>query len=240
MFKRVIVLFVCFTIMGCQPVKEATTNIDQKSRQQNTSQKILIAYFSWADNTMIDNEEDSIRSALEHYDSIGDSGQYVDASSTASLLQPGNVSRIAKWIQEDIGGNLFSIQVQEEYPGLYDPCLERASQEKAENARPQLKAYVNNMDEYDTVFIGYPNWWYSVPMPVLTFIEEHDLSNKNVILFCSHGTGGLARSVDDIQEVLPDTVYLEENVIGIYRDDILNAKDDIDQWLQDLGYKIGE
>ena len=106
----------------------------------------------------------------------------------------GNVQELAGWVQEETGGDLFSIQVTDPYPSDWDACLERANEERGEDARPELTSSVENLDAYDTVFLGYPNWWYGVPMALLTFLEENDLSGKQVYLFCSHGTGGLADS----------------------------------------------
>lgn len=73
-------------------------------------------------------------------------------------------------------------------------------------------------------------------MPVLTFIDEHDLAVKKIVLFCSHGTGGLASSVQDITAELPDDCEIEENVIGVYRDDIPGAQAEIQEWLGEIGY----
>lgn len=237
MLKKIVIMVLLISmISGCTSSQKTSNQNKTEENTVHTEGKILIAYFSWADNTIVEDEEGSINSALEHYESVGDHGDYVDAVSSASILQPGNVSQMAGWIQASIGGDLFTIQVTDPYPSDYDECLERAADEKSENARPELESEVENIEDYSTVFIGYPNWWYSVPMPVLTFIEENDLSDKKVVLFCSHGTGGLARSVEDIQHELPDSVYLEENVIGIYRDDINDSQDEIEEWLNEIGY----
>lgn len=83
---------------------------------QDSSQKILIAYFSWADNTVVTDEEASIESVLRHYESVGDSSEYTDAVSSASVVQPGNVAAMAGWIQNRLGGDLFPILVREPYP----------------------------------------------------------------------------------------------------------------------------
>lgn len=181
--------------------------------------KILIAYFSWGENTIVTNPADID----------------VDAVTSASVLLPGNVTKMANWIQEETGGDLFSIKVKEPYSSNYDECLGRAADEKAENLRPEL---INQIDisKYDTIFIGYPNWWYTAPMAIFSFIENNNLEGKKVVLFCSHGTGGLARSVRDIREALPDNIILEENVIGIYRNDIPDGKKRIDNWLKEIGY----
>lgn len=182
--------------------------------------KILITYFTWAENTIVTNP-----SQID-----------VDAVTSASVLLPGNVAKMANWIQEEVGGELFSIKVKEPYSSNYDECLDRASEEKADSARPELETQVEDISKYDTIFIGYPNWWYTAPMAIFSFIENNDLSGKKIILFCSHGTGGLARSVRDIREVLPKDVKLETNVIGIYRDDIPEGQERIKNWLNEIGY----
>lgn len=182
--------------------------------------KILIAYFTWAENTIVTNP-----SQID-----------VDAVTSASVLLPGNVAKMANWIQEEVGGELFSIKVKEPYSSNYDECLDRASEEKADSARPELETQVEDISKYDTIFIGYPNWWYTAPMAIFSFIENNDLSGKKIILFYSHGTGGLARSVRDIREALPKDVKLETDVIGIYRDDIPEGQERIKNWLNEIGY----
>lgn len=208
--------------------------------KQNGS-SILIAYFTWADNTIVEDKEAAIQSALSHYDSIGDSENYegVDATTSASVLPPGNTAQMAEWIQQRVGGDLFSIVAAEPYSSDYDECLDRAADEKAENARPELVNHIDNIDDYDVIFLGFPNWWYTAPMAVFSFIEEYDLSNKTVIPFCAHGTGGLAGSVRDIAAALPDSVEILEP-IGIYRADISSAEKAISEWLDSLGFSPAE
>jgi flavodoxin len=142
---------------------------------------------------------------------------------------------MAQWIQQETGGDLFSIKVTEPYSSNYNRCLDRASEEKARNARPALTGYVEDMDAYDVIFLGYPNWWYTVPMALFSFIEGHNLSGKAVILFCAHGTGGLARSVQDITAALPNSTVVR-NVLGVYRNDMPSAQARVKRWLAELGY----
>lgn len=193
------------------------TEADDRTDEQQVSEhnKILIAYFTWAEN-------------------VADTSA-IDATTSASILPPGNVAQMAAWIQQEVGGELFSIRVEEPYPADYDACLDRAADEKAENARPKLAEKVSDLSEYDVVFLGYPNWWYSAPMAVFSFLEENDLSGKSIVLFCSHGTGGLASSVKDISAVLPDS-QIESNVLGVYREDIPQSQETIQNWLEEIGY----
>lgn len=174
--------------------------------------KTLVAYFSWADNAVQDN---------------------IDAMTSASVKTPGNVAQLVDWIAEETDGDLFSIQVSESYPADWDGCLARANEEKADNIHPELVQSLDNMEDYDTVFLGYPNWWYSCPMAIHSFLDTHDLGGKQVYLFCSHGTGGLANSVNDIAEDIPEAV-LSEDVFHVYEDDTALAKEDIISWVKGL------
>ena len=197
-----------------QQPEEPASSTEQPSNAQESG--VLVAYFSWADNAVIDGE--------------------VDAVASPSVTALGNVQQLAQWVSERTGGDLFSIQVTEPYSSDWDACLERANQERAEDARPELTASVEQLERYDTVFLGYPNWWYGVPMALLSFLEENDLSDKQVYLFCSHGTGGLASSVEQIDEALPDSTALSENIFDVYEEDAASSQQDILAWLEELGY----
>ena len=94
---------------------------------------------------------------------------------------------------------------------------------------------VENLENYDTVFLGYPNWWYGVPMPLLTFLEQNDLSGKQVYLFCSHGTGGLASSVELITEAAPEA-EMSEDIFDCYEEDASSSQTDIQNWIAGLGF----
>ncbi|NCB92565.1 MAG: flavodoxin [Clostridia bacterium] len=200
--------------------EEAANDEDQPVELETGSDtgNTLIAYFTWADNTYVENSEEVD----------------VDATTSASVLQPGNVGLIASWIQEETGADLFSIQVEDLYSSDYDECLDRASEENAQDARPALATHVENMDQYDTIYLGYPNWWYATPMAVLSFIDEYNFEGKQIILFCSHGTGGLAGSVDAITEELPENCSISDNVLGVYRLDVADSKDRVLNWLEEV------
>ena len=179
---------------------------------------VLIAYFSWAENAVLEGD--------------------VDAVTSPSVLAPGNVQQLAGWVQEETSGDLFSIQVTDPYPSDWDACLERANQERGDDARPALVRRVENLDQYDVVFLGYPNWWYGVPMALLTFLEENDLSGKQVYLFCSHGTGGLARSVEILTAAAPEAQF-SDNVFDCYEEDAASSQEEIQSWVAELGLTTG-
>lgn len=221
--------------------KDSIQDIDVSVAVDSEKENILITYFSWADNTIVEDEDAAVQSALSHYKSIGDSSAYsgTDAVSSASVVSPGNTAQVASYIQQYLGGDLFPIVVQDLYPDNYDKCLDRAAEEKAKKVRPELKNSLDNMDDYNIIFLGFPNWWASAPMAVFSFIEQYDLSGKTIIPFCCHGTSGIAGSVNDIAADLPATANIL-NPLGIYRADINNAQSKVKDWLSGLGFKQKE
>lgn len=197
---------------------EQSNSESETPAKPNAENKILIAYFTWADNTKVEDP----------------SSVDVDASTSASVLAPGNAAKIASWIEARTGGDLFSIIVDEPYSSDYDECLDRAADEKAANARPKLVSHVENMEQYATVFLGFPNWWYTVPMAIHSFLEEYDFSGKTIVPFVTHGTGGLASTIQDIKADLPNSEVLEP--IGVYRPEVDSSKPDVEAWLDSLGF----
>lgn len=232
--RKWIAVFLALSMLIC--ISSCSTG-ESETLRNNEQRNILIAYFTWADNATVDDEKAALQSALSHYESVGDAGSYTqgDAMTSASVLPPGNTAKMAEWIQQRIGGDLFSIMVTEPYSGNYDECLDRAADEKAVNDRPELANHIDNIEDYDVIFLGYPNWWYTAPMAVFSFIEEYDLSDKTIIPFCAHGTGGIAGSVKDVTAALPDSVEILEP-IGVYRSDINEAQPIINEWLDKLGF----
>lgn len=200
---------------------ETTPEEEQMEQPQHSDDagdsNILIAYFTWADNTVVE-----------------DPGSVdADATTSASVLAPGNAAKLASWIQQEVGGDLHSIVVEEPYSSDYDECLDRAADEKAENARPALASHVDNMEDYDIVFLGFPNWWYTLPMPVLTFVEEYEWSGKTVVPFVTHGTGGLSSTIRDLTAALPEDVTILES-IGVYRPEVDDSQSAVQEWIDNL------
>ena len=225
----------CGSETGQAPASEPASPSDAASQPETTqspatvpantsevdSPRILIAYFTWADNTVVEDP-----SAVD-----------VDASTSASVLAPGNAAKIASWIQQEVGGDLFSIVVTEPYSSDYDECLDRAADEKADDARPALSTHVSNMEDYDIVFLGFPNWWYTLPMPVLSFVEEYDFSGKTIVPFCTHGTGGLASTIQDLTAALPEDVTILD-AIGVYRPEVDSSRPAVEEWIKELDLDI--
>lgn len=121
-------------------------------------------------------------------------------------LEKGNTQVIAEFIQEATGGDLFEIDTVEQYPIDYYECTDVAKRELQENARPELIASVENMDDYDTVFLGYPNWWGTCPMAVFTFLDSYDFSGKHIIPFCTNEGSGMGGSERHLKKEYPNAI----------------------------------
>lgn len=213
----ILVIFLLLLITGCSSNNE--NNIISPEIDLN-EEKILIAYFTWADNTIVENPDEID----------------VDVSTSASVLAPGNAEIVAQFIKNQVGGDMFSIKVSEPYSSDYDECLDRASEEKAHNARPTLTFSVNNMDEYDIIFLGFPNWWYTVPMAIYSFLDSYNFGGKTIVPFCVHGTGGLASTIRDIQNYIEDDVTLITNAFHVYRPDTKGCEPEVKNWLTSIGF----
>jgi len=151
----------------------------------------------------------------------------------AYFSHTGNTRVIANQIHEKVGGDIFEIVTVNPYPTDHDAVVDQAKQEQEDNYRPELATKVENMDSYDVVFIGYPNWWGTMPMPVFTFLEEYDFSGKTIIPFCTHEGSGLGRSVEDITKLCPQSTILDG--LAIRGSSVETAQDDVSEWLREIG-----
>lgn len=179
------------------------------SEEEVIGDKTLIAYFSLID--------------------IVPEGADASAHATPSI---GNTESAAMEIQEQVGGDLFAIQTVQTYPVSHSECSAIAEEEMRSDARPELSTHVENMDEYDTIYIGYPIWWYIEPMAIRTFLEEYDLSGKTIIPFCTTMGAGVEESVENITSLVPDATVLEGLTLRTGREDF---SEEISTWLADLG-----
>ena len=116
----------------------------------------------------------------------------------------GNTHGIAAEIASQTGADLFEITCVEPYSTDYNTVLEQAQRDQNEQARPELASHVEYMEQYDTILLGYPNWWASIPMPVASFLEEYNLTGKTIVPFCSHGGGRFGQSLTTIAKLAPD------------------------------------
>lgn len=151
----------------------------------------------------------------------------------AYFSHSGNTSEIANQIHKSIESNIFEIQSVSPYPSEYNEVVEQAKQELQSGYFPELKTEVEGMESYEVVFIGYPNWWGTIPRPIAAFLSKYDFSGKIIVPFCTHGGSGLARSVTDITKLCPQSTILEG--LAVLSRDVKNAQNEISNWLLELG-----
>ena len=147
----------------------------------------------------------------------------------------GNTEYVAKIIKESTGADIFEIEAKEPYPTNHEELVEIAKAEQAEGARPALKYEVINLDDYDTVFVGYPTWWGDMPMIVYTFLESHDLAGKTVVPFNTHGGSGFADTIESIKKIQVNANVIEEG-FSVSRDDAESCKEAVVNWLKESGF----
>lgn len=210
-----------------QPAEESTeTETEQstegtaeaESSEAGAQSSLLVAYFSYAENAALPDD--------------------VDASASASI-QPwngaltGNTGVVADMIAQATGADLFSIRTVEQYPDTYDATIDQGQQEQSDGARPELATHLENLDSYDTIFLGFPNWWGDMPMAVYTFLDEVDLSGKTVIPFVTSGGSGFSNTISTIQQMEPQATLQEGLSIGA--SSATGAQQQVESWLSELG-----
>ena len=163
-----------------------------------------------------------------------------DASSGASRILSGgkvvgNTQYVAAVIGEAAGSDLFEIRTVRTYPGSHKALIDAAKAEIDDNARPKLATHIERLDDYDVVFVGFPNWWYDMPMALYTFFDEYDFSGKTLIPFCTHGGSRFSGAIETIRRLEPGADVLDGYAVA--RDRAADAKDGICRWLEKIGMK---
>ena len=151
-------------------------------------------------------------------------------------LPVGNTEVAADMIRKLTGGDAFRIHTMKDYPADYNETTAVAKEELRQNARPTLSGHVEAMGDYGLIFLGYPNWWGTMPMAVFTFLEEYDFSGKTIMPFCTHEGSGLGRSESDIRKTCPSATVLTG--LSIKGGNVQRAENDISTWLRRSGVTI--
>lgn len=155
------------------------------------------------------------------------------------VIEEGNTARMGKIIAEQMNADIFELVPVVPYSNVYDEVLDQATEEQRTNARPEYEGEIENWDQYDTVFIGFPIWWGEIPNIVYTFMDSYDFSGKTVIPFNTHEGSGQARSQRDMTEYLPKgNVQKGLAVRGSKaQNDAEGTAADVAAWLKELGLK---
>ena len=191
-----------------------TSNTSDTAALPSLDGNILIAYFSVPETDGTDTVAGASRVVVD--------GEVL-----------GNNQYIAQLIQQEAGGDLFRIETVQEYPGTHDELLDFAYTELSENARLELASHIEHLDDYDVIFLGYPNWNADLPMPLYTFLEEYDFSGKTIIPFTAHGGSGFSGTIQTIQELQPEATVIEDG-LEISRNSVPDAQSDVADWVAGL------
>lgn len=160
----------------------------------------------------------------------------VDASSGASRVVAnrklyGNTEYIAHIISEATGGELFALKTEQAYPGKHNELVNAAKKEQSAGTHPKLATHIKNLKDYDVIFVGYPNWWYDMPMPLYTFFEEYNFSGKTIIPFCTHGGSRFSQSVQTIVGLEKDATVVKGPSVS--SSSVPQARQQVISWLQE-------
>lgn len=158
-------------------------------------------------------------------------GQNYVSGSIKELIV-GNTEVVAKMVSELTHGELFQIDSVKKYPLDYHEATDVAQKELREKARPELTEKLSNIEEYDIIILGYPNWWGTMPMAVYTFLESYDFSNKTIIPFCTHEGSGLGHSEKDIEKLCPNSKILKG--LAIHGTNAAQAEKELLKWLKEI------
>lgn len=212
--KKIILLLILSLIVVGLGISEVTAVSDAETQandilnKNNTDSKILVVYFSRTG---------------ENYN-VGN-------------VEVGNTAIVASYIKDYLKADSFEIIPVNKYPDKYQECLNQATKEKNENARPEIQNKITNFDQYDTIFVGYPIWWGDLPMIMHTFFESYDFNGKKVIPFNTHEGSGDAGTYSTVQKDLPKANVTTD---GLALDGKTARSDDGKQktidWLKGLGY----
>ena len=157
---------------------------------------------------------------------------------SVGTIEKGNTHIVADMIAEQTGGDIFEISTVTPYPDDYDACTEVAKQEQNDNARPELAAFVENIEDYDIIFLGYPIWWSDMPMAVYTFLESYDFAGKTIVPFCTHEGSGLSSTEESIAAACPDAEILDGLSIrgSVAQNSQEEAAEAVAEWLRQMEF----
>ena len=145
----------------------------------------------------------------------------------------GNTENVAKSIQSQTDSDIFEIVPATPYSDDYDAVVDLAQAEQSEDARPAIADSIENIADYDVIYVGYPNWWGDMPMILYTFFDSYDFSGKTVAPFCTSGGSGLSDTVNAIKELEPNAAVTEGLHIGSSASS--NPDDAVSEWLSEIG-----
>lgn len=210
MNKKVIILIIALIIVAVTGISIYTLSKDDDNTTTANQQ---------SDNTSVENNESDL-----------EAGNVL----IVYFSQTGNTETVANIIHDNVGGDIVKLETTEAYPSDYDELVDYAQQEQQEDAGPELSTVIENIEQYDTIFLGYPNWWGDMPMAIYTFLDTYDLSGKTIAPFITHGGSELSGTPENIQEEELNASVTEG--LAIDGDEASDSSEDVVEWLNSLGF----
>lgn len=150
---------------------------------------------------------------------------------TVKNLLVGNTELLAAILQKLTDADSFRIEPQEDYAADYYRCIDEARQDLQKHRCPALKELPKHLSEYDVIYLGYPNYWGTMPMPVASFLRQSDLAGKRIKPFCTHEGGGMGKSEQDIKKLCPNSIV--KKGLAIRGANVKDAKAQISAWIDE-------
>ncbi len=226
-----LILTMIFMLVACgsedsDNTGDETAQTSGKTDAEPTAQPTERDESETADSEAADAKEDSSEMEIS---AGSEDGEIL----VAYFSKTGNTETIANMIADITGGDLFKVETVNPYPESYNETVDIAKEEQDSDARPELSTHVEDMSQYDVIYLGFPNWWGTMPMAMFTFLEEYDFTGKTIVPFCTHGGSALGSSEADIAELVPDAELREGLAVSGSR--VGGAQEEVEEWISGLG-----
>lgn len=222
-----------FALAACGNTNSTSDTDSEKQNSvsqntQNTSEANVTTTEKQASN---DSQEDS---------SAGDrTGDDTGKILVVYFSWSGHLDSMAHWVADETGGDLYRVTAKEPYPENYNDTADRAKQEQDDGVRPEIVVDIapEQMSDYDTIFFGFPVWWYDLPMPMWTFLESYDFSGKTIIPFFSHeGSSNGANALPTVERLASGATVKSYDALSIRGGNVDGSESDVRAWVQGLNY----
>ncbi|MCH4166624.1 MAG: NAD(P)H-dependent oxidoreductase [Megasphaera sp.] len=219
---------------GCGSQSTATQNTNGTQQAASTAavqpgtslkngSRVLVVYFSYADNEALPAGVDASARASRQVEN----GKLV-----------GNTGLMSEWIAQETKGDTYSIKTVQPYPSDYDETVKVGKDEAEKGTKPELQEQPLDLSKYDVIFVGYPNWWGDMPMAMYSFFDTHDFAGKTIIPFCTSGGSGFGNTVDAIRKAEPQATVVQG--IAVHANDVKDAKAQVTQWVSGIDLNQGK
>ena len=222
--KKLVSIFMIFTLLFSLAACSSNTNSEETSSPASQSSEPSSSVTEESDDSGVSSELSSPESEPTETGS---------KSLVVYFSWSGNTENVAKSIQSQTDSDIFEIVPTTPYSNDYDTVVDLAQVEQRENARPAIADSIENISDYDVIYVGFPNWWGDMPMILYTFFDSYDLSGKTISPFCTSGGSGLSNTVNEMKELEPNATVTDGLHIG--SSSASNPDNAVSEWLSEIG-----